>query len=250
MEIFLEPAAWASLAVLVALEVVLGVDNLIFIAILTGKLPKEQQALARRIGIAGALVMRLGLLASIAWIVALTYPVLSLPNWLGLKDPDLSWRDIILIAGGAFLLFKATTEIFHRVEGHEEEKGAGAAVQATFAAVIVQIMLVDLVFSLDSIITAVGMVDSIAIMVTAVLIAVVVMLILANPLSDFVNRHPSVVILALAFLVMIGMTLVAEGFGFHMEKGYVYAAMAFAAGVEVLNLLARRRRNRMRATQA
>ena len=239
-----DPAAWAALATLVAMEVVLGIDNLIFISILTNKLPEAMREKARRLGISLALVMRLGLLATIAWIVALTEPVFTL---LG---KGISWRDIILIAGGAFLVWKATREIHQHVSpepGHGEE-GMVARAAPSFAVAIGQILVLDLVFSIDSIITAVGMTDHVPIMFVAVIAAVTVMLFAATPLANFINANPTIIMLALAFLIMIGMTLIADGLGHHVPKGYIYTAMAFSCGVEALNMLARRRRSRRAAS--
>jgi predicted tellurium resistance membrane protein TerC len=239
-----DPAAWAALAALIAMEVVLGIDNLIFISILTNKLPEAQRARARRIGIALALVLRLALLGTVAWIVQLTEPLVTL------FGHDLSARDLILIAGGLFLVWKATQEIHHRVDSDSGPEAAGGArVVPTFAVAIGQILVLDLVFSLDSIITAVGMTDHIAIMVIAVLTTVAVMMLAAEPLARFINDNPSILMLALGFLLMIGMTLVAEGLGAHVPKGYVYAAMAFSAGVEALNLFARKARKRRNARE-
>ncbi|AQV98139.1 TerC family protein [Cupriavidus necator] len=240
-----DPAAWAALATLVAMEIVLGIDNLIFISILTNKLPEAMREKARKIGISLALVMRLGLLATIAFIVKLTAPVFTI------LDQGLSWRDIILIAGGAFLVWKATREIHHHVSADEdaEEGGTAKAVQS-FASAIGQILVLDLVFSIDSIITAVGMTEHVQIMFVAVIAAVMAMLFAATPLANFINRNPTIVMLALAFLMMIGMTLVAEGLGTHVPKGYIYTAMAFSAAVEGLNMLARQRRQRRRSGQA
>jgi predicted tellurium resistance membrane protein TerC len=234
------PAAWAALATLITMEVVLGIDNLIFISILTNKLPAEHRTRARRIGIGGALILRLVLLGTVAWIVTLTQPVFTVFN------QSFSWKDMILIGGGLFLVWKATKEIHHNVDPDPDDmfSGAGEKVAIGFAAAIGQILVLDLVFSVDSIITAVGMTDEIAIMVIAVLVAVTVMLIAADPLAKFIEANPSVVMLALGFLLMIGMTLIAEGFGAHLPKGYIYAAMAFSAGVEALNLLSRRARNK------
>ena len=234
MEALLDPQILISLLTLTALEVVLGVDNLIFIAILASKLPEEQQARARQIGLGLALITRLMLLASLSWLVGLTAPVFSV------FGQPFSWRDLILIGGGLFLAYKGTTEIHNRMEG--EEEGVVTAKAATFGAIIVQIILLDIVFSLDSVITAVGMVDQLWIMVTAVIIAVVLMVIAATPLSAFVTRHPTVKMLALSFLLMIAMVLIADGFGVHVPKGYVYAAMGFSVLVESLNLLAAGRR--------
>lgn len=230
-----DPTAWVALATLVILEVVLGIDNLIFISILTNKLPIEQQARARRLGIGAALIMRLLLLATISFIVQLTTPVFT-----ALGHP-FSWRDLILIAGGLFLVWKATREIHHTVDPQDhKEDMVGGAVSMTIGAAIFQILLLDLVFSIDSIITAVGMTDHIAIMYIAVICAVTVMLLAAEPLSKFIAKNPTIVMLALGFLLMIGMTLIADGFGFHVPKGYIYAAMGFSALVEALNMLARR----------
>jgi predicted tellurium resistance membrane protein TerC len=232
-----DPTAWVALATLAILEVVLGIDNLIFIAILTNKLPVEQQSRARRLGIGAALIMRLVLLATISIIVRLTDPVFTA------FGHGFSWRDIILIAGGLFLVWKATREIHHTVDpvDHKEDM-VGHAVTMTIGAAIFQILLLDLVFSIDSIITAVGMTDEIAIMYIAVISAVTVMLLAADPLSKFIAKNPTIVMLALGFLLMIGMTLIADGFGFHVPKGYIYAAMGFSALVEGLNMLARRKR--------
>lgn len=237
-----DPAAWAALATLVAMEIVLGIDNLIFISILTNKLPEAMREKARKVGISLALLMRLGLLATIAIIVKLTEPVFTI---LG---QGLSWRDMILIAGGAFLVWKATREIHQHVSADEEgeDSGTAKAVQS-FASAIGQILILDLVFSIDSIITAVGMTEHVQIMFVAVIAAVMTMLFAATPLANFINRNPTIVMLALAFLIMIGMTLVAEGLGHHVPKGYIYTAMAFSAGVEGLNMLARQRRKHRRA---
>lgn len=230
-----DPTAWVALATLVILEVVLGIDNLIFISILTNKLPAEQQKSARRLGIGAALVMRLLLLATISFIVQLTAPVFT-----AFGHP-FSWRDLILIAGGLFLVWKATKEIHHTVDPVDhKDTMVGDAVTMSIGAAIFQILLLDLVFSIDSIITAVGMTDHIAIMYIAVICAVTVMLLAAEPLSRFIAKNPTIVMLALGFLLMIGMTLIADGFGYHVPKGYIYAAMGFSALVEALNMLARR----------
>ena len=239
-----DPAAWIALATLAVMEVVLGIDNLIFISILSNRLPEGQRSRARRIGIAMALVLRLALLGTIAIIIKLTAPVFTV---LG---NEFSWRDLILIAGGLFLVWKATTEIHEKVDPDDEEHsdGAGAAT-ATATAVIAQILVLDLVFSVDSIITAVGMTTHLPIMVIAVLIAVTTMLLAADPLSEFIHRNPTIVMLALGFLLLIGTTLIAEGFGAHVPKGYIYAAMAFSALVEGLNMAARRaKRKRSQAS--
>ncbi|MET7246408.1 TerC family protein [Methylobacterium sp. EM32] len=235
-----DPTAWAALATLVVMEVVLGIDNLIFISIITNKLPAEQQSRARRIGIGLALILRLALLGTVAYIVHLTQPVFEI------FGKGLSWRDMILIAGGLFLLWKATKEIHHSLDPDPEEKAGGGGASLGFAAAIGQILILDLVFSIDSIITAVGMTEHVPIMVIAVVAAVTVMLLAADPLSRFIAANPTVVMLALGFLIMIGMTLIAEGFGAHVPKGYIYTAMAFSAGVEVLNILGRRARQAKR----
>ena len=234
-----QPSGLVALVTLVVMEVVLGIDNLIFISILTNKLPPAQQARARRIGISAALVLRLVLLFTISIIVQLKEPVFVT------FDHGFSWRDMILIAGGLFLVWKATKEIHHNVDPEDAAEDAiGKAVTLTTGAAIVQILILDLVFSVDSIITAVGMTDEIAIMVIAVLAAVTVMLLAAEPLSRFIAANPTIVMLALGFLLMIGMTLIADGFGYHVPKGYIYAAMGFSALVEGLNMLARRRRKK------
>ncbi len=232
-----DPTSWVALATLVVLEIVLGIDNLIFISILTNKLPAEQQKNARRIGISAALVLRLILLATISVIVSLTTPLFEI------FDHGFSWRDLILIAGGLFLVWKATKEIHHSVDPEDpKDNMVGSTVSMSIGAAILQILLLDLVFSIDSIITAVGMTDEIAIMYIAVICAVSVMLIAAEPLSRFIAKNPTIVMLALGFLLMIGMTLIADGMGFHVPKGYIYAAMGFSALVEGLNMLARRKR--------
>ncbi|MCS4240627.1 putative tellurium resistance membrane protein TerC [Rhizobium sp. BIGb0125] len=236
-----DPTAWVALITLIVMEVVLGIDNLIFISILTNKLPPEQREKARKIGIGLALVMRLGLLGTVAWIVQLTNPVFDV------FGHSFSWKDIILIVGGLFLLWKATKEIHHNVDpiDHKEDM-VGGTVTNTFSSAIIQILLLDLVFSVDSIITAVGMTPHLPIMIVAVVFAVTVMLVAATPLANFIERNPTIVMLALAFLLMIGTTLIAEGMGMHVPKGYVYAAMAFSALVELLNMMARNARARKR----
>jgi predicted tellurium resistance membrane protein TerC len=237
--LFSDPAVWAALVTLIVMEVVLGIDNLIFISILTNKLPPQQQATARRVGIGLALILRLGLLGTIAFIVQLTQPLFTA------FGHGFSWRDLILIGGGLFLVWKATKEIHHNVDpDHGPDLFDSGAAQMSFTSAIIQILMIDLVFSLDSIITAVGMTEHVPIMVVAVIVAVTVMLLAADPLARFIDRNPSIVMLALAFLLMIGMTLIAEGFGAHVPKGYIYAAMAFSAAVEGLNLLSRRARER------
>lgn len=231
-----DPQAWASLATLTALEIVLGIDNIIFISIMASRLPEAQQPRARQIGLALALISRLALLASIAWIVTLTQPLFTV------ADMDISIRDLILLTGGLFLIYKGTQEIHHTMEGVEEDVVPRAA--ATFGSVVAQIMVLDIVFSLDSVITAVGMANELPVMVTAVVIAVGVMLFAAGPTSRFVQAHPTVKMLALSFLLLVGVALVADGLHFHIPKGYLYFAIAFSVGVEALNLAAARRRRR------
>ncbi len=243
-----DPAAWAALVTLVVMEVVLGIDNLIFISILSNKLPPEHRQRVRRIGISLALIMRLALLSMIAWIVSLTAPVFTV------MDNAFSWKDMILIAGGLFLLWKATKEIHHSVDHSKSddllEKDKVDAVISNVGSAIVQIILLDLVFSIDSILTAVGMTDHLPIMVVAVLVAVTVMLLAADPLANFINDNPTVVMLALGFLLMIGTVLIAEGFGAHVPKGFIYTAMAFSAAVEGLNMLSRRAEAKKQAALA
>ena len=239
MTLVQDPAAWIALVTLVVMEVVLGIDNLIFISILTNKLPPEHRERARRIGIGLALVMRLALLGTIAWIVKLTTPVFEL------FGHGFSWKDMILIAGGLFLVWKATKEIHHNVDPVDKgEDFIASSATTTFASAIGQILLLDLVFSIDSIITAVGMTPHLPIMIIAVVVSVAVMLVAATPLANFIERNPTIVMLALAFLLLIGTTLIAEGMGFHVPKGYIYAAMAFSALVEVLNMVSRNARRK------
>ena len=233
IELLTDPQAWIAFATLTALELVLGIDNIIFISILVDKLPREKREVARRIGLFMAMFMRIGLLLVLAWIVGLVAPLFSV---LG---QEISGRDLILILGGLFLIWKSTGEIHQSLEGQEEH--GSSAVKATFAAVILQIMIVDMVFSLDSIITAVGMVDDVKVMVAAVVASVVLMMAFASPIGRFVSDHPTIKMLALAFLVVIGVVLVAEGFGNHVPKGYVYFGMAFSLGVEMLNIRMRKR---------
>ena len=241
IELFSDPAVWASFLTLAVLEIVLGVDNVIFISIVAAKLPEAQRRRARIVGLSIALVMRIALLFSITWLVGLTDPVLTLFGF------DLSWRDIILIAGGLFLLYKAATEIFEEVEGGDLHTAPEEIVQAAFMTVIAQIVVLDLVFSFDSVLTAVGIADHIEVMVAAVVVAIAVMMLAAGPIAAFVEAHPSTKMLALAFLVMIGMALVAEGFHVHVEKGFIYAAMVFAGAVEGLNLWRSKRTARLAA---
>ena len=230
-----DPAAWAALVTLVVMEIVLGIDNLIFISILSNKLPPEHRQRVRRIGIGLALIMRLALLSVIAWLVGLIQPVFTV------MGNEVSWKDLILIAGGLFLIWKATKEIHHTVDPtptHDVLDKKDVMISNAGSA-IVQIIILDLVFSIDSILTAVGMTEHLPIMVVAVLAAVTVMLLAADPLANFIAKNPTVVMLALGFLLMIGLVLIADGFGFHVPKGYIYAAMAFSAGVEALNMLGR-----------
>jgi predicted tellurium resistance membrane protein TerC len=232
LELLTDPQAWIAFLTLTALELVLGIDNIVFISILVDRLPPERRDFTRRIGLALALVMRILLLLTLAWLAGLTAPLFTV---LG---EEISGRDLILIAGGVFLIWKATSEIHGMIEGdhHGEER----RVAATFAGILAQIAVVDLVFSLDSIITAVGMVDEVPVMIAAVIVAVLLMMVAAGPIGRFVSRHPTVKTLALSFLIMVGMALVADGLDFHVPKGYIYFAMAFSVGVEMLNLRMRR----------
>ncbi|MCC6135818.1 MAG: TerC family protein [Candidatus Contendobacter sp.] len=242
MDFLLDPQTWASLLTLTALEVVLGIDNLLFIAILSNKLPEHQQKAARRSGLALAVITRLLLLASIFWLAKATAPLFSL------FDHPVSIRDLILLSGGLFLLAKGTTEIHATVDGVEEEMKQAKA--ASFVAVILQIMILDIVFSLDSVITAVGMAQHLSVMAAAIIIAVGIMMFAAEPLSHFINTHVSVKMLALSFLILVGVALLADGAGFHIPKGYLYFAIAFSVGVEALNLAATRRRRAARNQSA
>ena len=235
MEWLMDPHAWLALATLTALEIVLGVDNIIFISILCGRLPPQERAKARTIGLVLAMLTRLALLFSLTWIMTLTAPL------FGIFGKAVSGRDLILIGGGLFLLWKSVHEIHNSLEG--EEEGQAAAAAATFGAVITQIAIVDIVFSLDSVITAVGMVKEIAVMVIAIILSVGVMLFAAGPIGEFVDRHPTIKVLALSFLILVGMALIGEGWDLHIPKGYIYFAMAFAVAVEMLNI---RMRARMR----
>ena len=232
MDALTDPQIWIALATLTFLEIVLGIDNIIFISILSGKLPQAQQPRARRLGLLGALITRVLLLFSLVWIIRLTAP------WFTVLGQEISGRDLILILGGLFLLGKATYEIHDKLEG--EEGHASRAVPSSFASVIVQIMLLDIVFSLDSVITAVGMVDVFWVMIAAVVIAVVIMMVSAEPISAFVHRHPTVKMLALSFLLLIGLSLLLEGFDHHIPKGYIYFAMGFSVFVEMINLRLRK----------
>ena len=232
MELLADPQAWIAFLTLTALELVLGIDNIIFISILVDRLPPAQRDLARRLGLAAAMVMRILLLLVLAWLAELTAPLFTL-----LRE-EFSGRDLVLIAGGMFLLWKATSEVHGLVQG-DEEHGEGRRT-ASFGGILLQIAVIDLVFSLDSIITAVGMVDERLVMIAAVIASVLLMIAFSGPIARFVSRHPTVKMLALSFLIMVGMALVAEGFDFHVPKGYIYFAMAFSVGVEMLNLRMRR----------
>jgi predicted tellurium resistance membrane protein TerC len=232
MDFLADPQIWIALATLTALEVVLGIDNVVFISILAGKLPPEQQRKARRVGLLLAMLTRIALLFSLAWVIKLTSP------WFAIWGHEISGRDLILLVGGLFLIAKSTHEIHDKLEGEVET--SKTKVYPSYRSVIIQIMLLDMVFSLDSVITAVGMVDTLWVMITAVIIAVGVMVAFAEPVSEFVDRHPTVKILALSFLLLIGTALIAEGLEFHIPKGYIYFAMAFSVMVEMLNLRMRR----------
>jgi predicted tellurium resistance membrane protein TerC len=232
MEYLTDPQIWIAFLTLTALELVLGIDNIIFISILADKLPKEQQDRARKIGLGLALITRLLLLVALSWIIGLTAPLFTVWN------QEISGRDIVLILGGLFLLFKSTREIHQNLEG--EEGYSSGRVYASFTSVLIQIMLLDVVFSLDSIITAVGMVDELPVMVAAVITAVALMLVASGPLHRFVQKHPTIKMLALSFLLLIGMALIADGFDHHIPKGYIYSAMAFSVFVELLNMRARK----------
>jgi predicted tellurium resistance membrane protein TerC len=233
MDWIFDPQSWIAFSTLLALEIVLGIDNVVFISILAGKLPASQQAKALYLGLGLAMLMRIVLLFSISWVIGLTAPLFTV------FQQEISGRDLILLIGGLFLIAKSTHEIHERLEGEENDSSAAAAA-STFTSVIVQILLLDIVFSLDSVITAVGMVEDISIMISAVIIAVLFMMVFARPVSDFVDRHPTVKMLALSFLLLIGMTLIAEAFDRHIPKGYIYSSMAFSIFVEMLNLRARK----------
>ncbi|MGE3996537.1 MAG: TerC family protein [Variibacter sp.] len=247
MELLADPNAWAALLILSALEIVLGIDNIVFISILIARTDPRRAKLARQIGLSLAFIFRIVLLGGLSWIMGLTAPVLTLAG------NEFSWRDIILIGGGLFLIAKATHEIHNEVEAHDEgpapvtpEEAAGRA----FFWIILQLVAVDLIFSLDSIITAIGLVDRIEIMVAAIVVAMIVMYIASGPVAAFIAEHPTTKMLALAFLVMIGVALMADGFGFHIPRGYIYVSMAFAAAVETFNVLAKRNRAKRRASES
>jgi predicted tellurium resistance membrane protein TerC len=236
LELLTDPQAWAALLTLTALEIVLGIDNIVFISVLVERLEPEQAKRARQIGLLLALVFRIILLGALTWLMGLTQPVVTI------FENELSWRDLILIGGGLFLIAKATHEIHAEIEAREEGNTRAGAPGAAFTIVVLQLVVVDLVFSLDSIITAIGMSDDIEIMIAAVVIAIGVMYVASGPVAGFIARHPTTKMLALAFLVLIGVALVADGFAIHMPRGYIYFAMAFAASVEIFNVLARRKR--------
>ena len=236
MELFLQPDTWVALLTLTFLEIVLGIDNIIFISLVAGRVPEENQKKARLGGLTIALVMRVLLLLSIAWIIGLKEPIITL------LDFELSWRDIILIAGGVFLLVKSTLEIHHKVEGQEGDTENGKKPKTiSFTKAIIQIVLLDLVFSFDSILTAVGLTDEIILMIIAVVIAIIVMMIFAKPVGEFVNKHPTIQILALSFLILIGVMLIVEGAHYHVPKGYIYFAVFFSLAIEMLNMRYRKK---------
>jgi predicted tellurium resistance membrane protein TerC len=241
LELLTDPHAWISLATLSVLEIVLGIDNIIFLSIVSARLPVHQQKTARRIGLGLALLARILLLLSLTWMIGLTAPIFAIGGF------EVSWRDIVLGGGGLFLLVKGTTEMHHMLEGYGGESVAGTA---SFAAVIAQIVMLDLVFSLDSVITAIGIAEHIPIMVAAIVIAMIIMLLAAEPTARFVNAHPTVKMLALSFLLLVGVALIADGLHFHIPRGYLYFAIAFSIAVESLNLLAARARRRSREKQA
>ena len=236
MDWLTDPAIWISLLTLTLLEIVLGIDNLVFISILANKLPEEQRPQARQTGLMAALVTRILLLLSLAWIMRLEAVLIKLPHWSWIHEPyGLSGKDLILLGGGLFLLWKSTHEIHDKLEGEDGHATSNMG-KVTFKSVIIQIMILDIVFSLDSVITAVGMVKMVPVMIAAVVLAMIFMLIFNHAISDFVNKHPTLKMLALSFLILVGMVLVAEGLHFHVPKGYVYFAMAFSVGVEILNI--------------
>ena len=237
-----DPHVWASFIALSAMEIVLGIDNVVFISLMVSRMVPEQRLMARRIGLSLALVFRVIMLAGIAYIIHLTTPIFSIAGY------DFSWRDLILIAGGLFLLFKGTREIHDDIEGEEHEEGATNRVVDTMVSAIIQIAVIDLVFSIDSIITAVGMADHVEVMIAAVAVAILVMYFASKPVAAFIERHPTTKMLALSFLLLIGAALVADGMHFHIPRGYIYFAMAFAAAVEVVNVVAMRRRQRLAAS--
>lgn len=236
LDLVFNASAWASLLTLTVMEIVLGIDNLVFISVLTSRLPTEAARKARALGLSMALVFRVLLLITLSWLIGLTAPVFSL------FGHDFSWRDLILLAGGLFLLYKATHEIHAGIEGEEDE--SGNVVHAAFGATVAQIIAIDIVFSIDSIITAIGMAEHVPVMILAVVIAMIIMFVASEPISNFIHKHPTTKMLALSFLLLIGVSLVADGVGFHVPRAYIYFAMAFSAGVEAINILASRKRRR------
>lgn len=242
LELLYDPNVWAAFLTLTAMEIVLGIDNIVFISVLVSRLPKEQADRARKLGLSLALVFRILLLLVISWIISLTQPAFDIMGFAP------SWKDLILIAGGAFLVYKATHEMHAEIEEpHEEEQNLKKQASMAFAAIISQIIVIDLVFSIDSIVTAVGMADNVEVMIAAVIVAVGVMFIASGPVADFVAKHPTTKMLALAFLLLIGTSLVADGLGFHIPKGYIYSAMGFSVLVEAINIIAKERKARSRA---
>lgn len=239
LDLVFNASAWASLLTLTVMEIVLGIDNLVFISVLTSRLPTEAARKARALGLSMALVFRVLLLITLSWLIGLTAPVFSL------FGHDFSWRDLILLAGGLFLLYKATHEIHAGIEGEEDE--SGNVVHAAFGATVAQIIAIDIVFSIDSIITAIGMAEHVPVMILAVVIAMIIMFVASEPISNFIHKHPTTKMLALSFLLLIGVSLVADGVGFHVPRAYIYFAMAFSAGVEAINILASRKRRRAKA---
>ena len=244
IELLLDPNAWLALATLTVLEIVLGIDNLVFISVLTSRCDPKGARRARQIGLSLAFVFRIMMLFGLTWLMGLTAPVVTL---FGI---GISWRDIILIGGGAFLIAKATHEIHREIEGHNKQAPGETPARASFALIITQLVLIDLVFSLDSIITAIGMAEHIEVMIAAVVIAMIVMYLAANPVGNFIAEHPTTKMLALAFLLLIGVALIADGFDFHIPRGYIYFAMAFAGVVEAFNVLAYRKKKRPRAGES
>jgi len=236
-----DPHIWASFIALSAMEVVLGIDNVVFISVMVARMPSAQRLTARRIGLSLALVFRVIMLGGIAWFIHLTTPIFSV------GDYDFSWRDLVLISGGLFLLVKGTREIHQDIEGEEDEDAGGSPVTNSLTSAILQIALIDLVFSVDSIITAVGMADHVEVMIAAVAVAILVMYLASEPVAAFIERHPTTKMLALSFLLLIGAALIADGFHFHIPRAYIYFAMAFSAAVEAVNVIALRRRQRARA---
>ncbi len=238
LELLTDPHVWASFLALSAMEIVLGIDNVVFISVMVSRMPPEQRLWARRVGLSLALIFRIIMLAGISWFIHMTTPIFTVGEY------SFSWRDLILLAGGLFLIVKGTREIHHSIEGAEDEMNAAKAAEQTVTSAILQIALIDLVFSVDSIITAVGMADHIEVMIAAVMVAILVMYLASEPVAAFIERHPTTKMLALSFLLLIGAALVADAFHFHIPRGYIYFAMAFSAGVEVVNVLMMNNRRR------